>query len=53
MLKIGIILGSTRPNRIGSQIATWVYDVASKWLDRLIPHADLERHDAEAPALID
>ena len=30
MTKIGIILGSTRPNRHGEQVATWVYDVASR-----------------------
>jgi NAD(P)H-dependent FMN reductase len=35
MMKIGIILGSTRPNRNGEQVARWVYDIATK------------RHDAE------
>jgi NAD(P)H-dependent FMN reductase len=35
MTKIGIILGSTRPNRNGEQVAKWVYDIAT------------ERHDAE------
>ena len=30
MTKIGIILGSTRPNRNGEQVAKWVYDVASR-----------------------
>jgi NAD(P)H-dependent FMN reductase len=25
MTRIGIILGSTRPNRLGEQVATWVY----------------------------
>jgi NAD(P)H-dependent FMN reductase len=35
MIKIGIILGSTRPGRNGEQVAKWVYDVASR------------RHDAE------
>jgi NAD(P)H-dependent FMN reductase len=29
MTKIGIILGSTRPNRNGEQVAKWVYDIAS------------------------
>jgi NAD(P)H-dependent FMN reductase len=29
MIKIGIILGSTRPNRSGEQVAMWVHDVAS------------------------
>ena len=30
MLRIGIILGSTRPNRNGEQVAKWVYDIASR-----------------------
>ena len=28
MTRIGIILGSTRPNRNGEQVAKWVYDIA-------------------------
>ena len=35
MTRMGIILGSTRPNRNGGQVARWVYDVASR------------RHDAD------
>ena len=35
MIKLGIILGSTRPGRNGEQVAKWVYDIASR------------RHDAE------
>ncbi|GAA0247494.1 NAD(P)H-dependent oxidoreductase [Cryptosporangium japonicum] len=30
MARIGIILGSTRPNRNGEQVAKWVLDVASQ-----------------------
>ena len=30
MTRIGIILGSTRPNRNGEQVARWVYDLASR-----------------------
>ncbi|MDI3526465.1 MAG: hypothetical protein PWR03_648, partial [Tenuifilum sp.] len=30
MLKIGIILGSTRPGRNAEQVAKWVYELASK-----------------------
>ena len=33
MTKIGIILGSTRPNRNGEQVAQWVYGVARKRSD--------------------
>jgi NAD(P)H-dependent FMN reductase len=29
MVRIGIIVGSTRPNRNGEQVARWVYEVAS------------------------
>jgi hypothetical protein len=28
MVRIGITLGSTRPNRNGEQVANWVYDNA-------------------------
>jgi NAD(P)H-dependent FMN reductase len=47
---IGIILGSTRPNRNGAQVARWVLDVASQrddaqfevvdLLDHPLPHLD-------------
>lgn len=30
MTRIGIILGSTRPNRNGEQVARWVLDIASR-----------------------
>jgi NAD(P)H-dependent FMN reductase len=30
MTRIGIILGSTRPNRLGEQVAHWVLDLASR-----------------------
>ena len=30
MTRIGIILGSTRPNRLGEQVATWVYGNATQ-----------------------
>jgi NAD(P)H-dependent FMN reductase len=32
-LKIGIVLGSTRPGRNGEAVAKWVYEVASKRVD--------------------
>src|SRR2546423_5569233 len=40
MTRIGIILGSTRPNRNGEQVAHWVLEVASRRHD-----ADFELHD--------
>ena len=30
MIRVGVILGSTRPGRRGEAVARWVYDVASK-----------------------
>ena len=50
MTQIGIILGSTRPNRNGEQVAKWVYEIASQrgdadyelvdLLDYPLPHLD-------------
>jgi NAD(P)H-dependent FMN reductase len=44
MIKIGIILGSTRPNRNGEQVAHWVRDVASHRGDALFDVIDLRDH---------
>jgi NAD(P)H-dependent FMN reductase len=41
MTKIGIILGSTRPNRNGEQVAKWVYDIATKRSDATFELVDL------------
>jgi NAD(P)H-dependent FMN reductase len=41
MVRIGIILGSTRPNRIGEQVARWVHDVASRREDAEFELLDL------------
>jgi NAD(P)H-dependent FMN reductase len=41
MTRIGIILGSTRPNRNGEQVAKWVYDVASRRDDAEFELVDL------------
>jgi NAD(P)H-dependent FMN reductase len=41
MTRIGIILGSTRPNRNGEQVATWVYDIASRRSDGEFELVDL------------
>jgi NAD(P)H-dependent FMN reductase len=41
MTRIGIILGSTRPNRNGEQVARWVYDVASRRSDADFELVDL------------
>jgi NAD(P)H-dependent FMN reductase len=39
--RIGIILGSTRPNRNGEQVAKWVYDIASRRSDAEYELVDL------------
>jgi len=41
MTRIGIILGSTRPNRNGEQVARWVYDIATKRTDAEFELVDL------------
>jgi NAD(P)H-dependent FMN reductase len=41
MTRIGIILGSTRPNRNGEQVARWVLDVASRRDDATFELVDL------------
>jgi NAD(P)H-dependent FMN reductase len=44
MTRIGIILGSTRPNRNGEQVAKWVYDTASRRSDAEFELIDLHDH---------
>jgi NAD(P)H-dependent FMN reductase len=41
MTRIGIILGSTRPNRNGEQVARWVYNIASSRSDAEFELVDL------------
>ena len=41
MTRIGIVLGSTRPNRNGEQVAKWVYDIASTHTDAAFEIVDL------------
>ncbi|MFD0273560.1 NADPH-dependent FMN reductase [Kitasatospora sp. NPDC127111] len=44
MPTIGIILGSTRPNRLGDQVAHWVLDHASRRTDARFELIDLREH---------
>jgi NAD(P)H-dependent FMN reductase len=44
MTRIGIILGSTRPNRNGEQVANWVLDLASRRNDAEFELVDLRDH---------
>ena len=41
MSRIGIILGSTRPNRNGEQVARWVFEIASRRGDAEFELVDL------------
>lgn len=57
MNKIGIVLGSTRPGRIGEAVAEWVYDLATKRDDavfELVDVADfnLPLYDEPFPAMM-
>ncbi|GGO09584.1 hypothetical protein GCM10010116_19340 [Microbispora rosea subsp. aerata] len=57
MIKIGILLGSTRPGRRGEQVATWVHQRASHRTDAEFELIDLRDHplphlDEPTPALL-
>lgn len=41
MLNIGIIIGSTRPNRVGESVARWVYEIARKRSDAKFELVDI------------
>ena len=45
MLRIAIIIGTTRPNRKSEQVARWVYNVASKRSDAQFELVDLRDYD--------
>jgi NAD(P)H-dependent FMN reductase len=41
MIKIGIIIGSVRPGRLGEGVARWVYDIAKKRTDATFELVDI------------
>lgn len=45
MLRIGIIIGSTRPNRNGEAVARWVHELAKKRTDAEYELVDLKDFD--------
>jgi NAD(P)H-dependent FMN reductase len=49
MLKIAIILGSTRPGRVGEAVAKWVYEIAKKRDDAEYEFIDVK--DSNLPLL--
>jgi NAD(P)H-dependent FMN reductase len=42
MLRIAIIIGSTRPGRKGEAVATWVYEIAQKRTDAEFELVDIK-----------
>jgi NAD(P)H-dependent FMN reductase len=49
MIRIAVILGSTRPNRVGEGVAKWVFDVAQKRDDAEFEFVDVK--DLNLPLL--
>lgn len=45
MIKIAIIIGSTRPGRVGEAVARWVYDIAKRRGDAGFELVDLKEFD--------
>ena len=44
-LRIGIIIGSTRPGRLGESVARWVYEIARKRSDAVFELIDLKDYN--------
>lgn len=49
MIKVAIIIGSTRPNRKGETVARWVYDIVKKHEDAVFEIVDIK--DYKLPLL--
>ncbi len=49
MIRVGIIIGSTRPGRLGESVAKWVYEIARQRKDSQFELIDLK--DYELPHL--
>jgi NAD(P)H-dependent FMN reductase len=45
MLRVAIILGSTRPGRNGEAVAKWVYDIARKRTDAEFEYVDVKDYN--------
>ena len=45
MIKIGIIIGSTRPGRVGEVVAKWVYELAKARTDAEFELVDIMEYD--------
>ena len=42
VIKIAIILGSTRPGRNGEAVALWIYEIAKKRIDAEFEFVDIK-----------
>jgi NAD(P)H-dependent FMN reductase len=42
MLRIAVIIGSTRPQRVGESVARWVYEIAQKRSDAMFELVDIK-----------
>lgn len=45
MLRVAIILGSTRPERVGEAVARWTYEIAKKRTDAEYELVDIKAYD--------
>jgi NAD(P)H-dependent FMN reductase len=45
MLRVAIILGSTRPGRKGEAVARWVYEIAGSRRDAEFELVDIKEYD--------
>ena len=45
MLRLAVILGSTRPGRNGEAVAKWVYDIAKKRTDAEFEYIDIKDYN--------
>lgn len=45
MLELGIIIGSTRPNRVGESVAKWVHEIAQKRRDAAFELVDIQDYN--------
>jgi NAD(P)H-dependent FMN reductase len=45
MLKVGVIIGSTRPGRVGESVARWVYEIAARRKDAEYELVDIKEYN--------
>ena len=45
MVKIGIVIGSTRPGRVGDAVGKWVYEISKAREDAMFELVDIKEYD--------